>query len=98
MWAVDNNVTQRLSKRDPMLIAAIKNLNSGTFKGLIIADDIEKIHATLIGAVVSLTTTPSGNCIGNGNGEIRYSNEALIQAAAVAAGGAGEVTVLSWLE
>ncbi|MBI2505641.1 MAG: hypothetical protein HYW07_20705 [Candidatus Latescibacteria bacterium] len=78
--------------------AAIKNLNSGTFKGLIIADDIEKIHATLIGAVVSLTTTPSGNCIGNGNGEIRYSSTALIQAASVAAGGGGGVTVLSWLE
>lgn len=78
--------------------AAIKNLNSGTFKGLIIADDIEKIHLTLIGAVISLTTTPSGNCIGNGSGEIRYSNTALIQAASVAAGGEGGVTVLSWLE
>ena len=78
--------------------AVIKNLNSGTFKGLIIADDIEKIHATLIGAVVSLTTTPSGNCIGNGNGEILYSNAALIQAASVAAGGGGTLNVLSWLE
>lgn len=78
--------------------AAIKNLNSGTFKGLIIADDIEKIHATLIGAVVSLITAPSGNCIGNGNGEIRYSNAALIQASTVAAGGGGTLSVLSWLE
>lgn len=79
--------------------AAIKNLNSGTFKGLIIADDIEKIHLTLIGAVISLTTSPSGNCIGNGSGAILYSSAALLQAAAVAAGGTGgEMSVLSWLE
>jgi hypothetical protein len=79
--------------------AVIKNLNSGIFKGLIIADDIDKIHTTIIGAVVSLTTSPSGNCIGNGNGEILYSNAALLEAASVAAGGAGGgMTVLSWRE
>ncbi|MSR82511.1 MAG: hypothetical protein EXS58_06240 [Candidatus Latescibacteria bacterium] len=78
--------------------AVIKNLNSGTFTGLIIADDIDKVHTTIIGAVVSLTTKPSGNCIGNGNGQIRYSNAALIQASTVAAGGGGTLNVLSWLE
>jgi hypothetical protein len=78
--------------------AVIKNLNSGTFKGLIIADDIEKIHLDIIGAVISLTTSPSGNCIGNGSGQLLYSRAALIQAASVAAGGGGGVTVLSWLE
>jgi hypothetical protein len=78
--------------------AAIKNLNNGTFKGLIIADDIEKIHASIIGAVVSMTTSPSGNCIGNGSGDVLYSNAAIQQATSVSAGGDGGVTVLSWLE
>ena len=77
--------------------AAIKNLNSGTFKGLIIADDIEKIHTTIIGALISMTTSPSGNCIGNGSGEILYSNAALQAASSVASGG-NLVTVASWFE
>jgi hypothetical protein len=78
--------------------AAIKNLNSGTFKGLIVADDIEKIHIQIIGAVIALGSSPSGNCIGNGSGEILYSSAALTQAASVAVGGGGGVTVSSWLE
>jgi len=58
--------------------AIIKNLNKGTFRGLIIADDIVHIHNTIIGAVVSLTPFPSeGNVIGNGKGQILYSSEAL---------------------
>ena len=58
--------------------AIVKNLNVGYFRGLIIADDIVHIHATLLGAVINLTPTPSeGNCIGNGSGDIFYSEEAL---------------------
>jgi hypothetical protein len=54
--------------------AIFKNLNYGTFTGLIIADDILHIHATIIGAVVSLTEFPSaGNVIGNGSGEVLFS-------------------------
>ncbi len=77
--------------------AVIKNLNSGTFKGLLIADDIVHIHTDIIGAVVSLTTGPSsGNAIGNGSGRILYSGQAL----ANALGGAGTNTysILSWHE
>jgi hypothetical protein len=56
----------------------MKNLNSGTFKGLIIVDDMVHIHADIIGAVVILTSTPSsGNCVGNGNGNVLYSTEAV---------------------
>ena len=79
--------------------AVIKNLNSGTFKGLLIADDIDKIHTTIIGAVISLTASPSGNCIGNGSGSVLYSSAALQQASSVAAGGSagsGHVTIVSW--
>jgi len=60
--------------------AKMKDIDSGTFSGLIIADDIEHVHATIIGAVVSLTTAPNGNYIGNGNGEILYSSEAIMEA------------------
>ena len=78
--------------------ARMKNLNSGTFKGLIISDDIVKVHTTVIGAVVSMTQSPSGNCIGNGNGEVLYSIAALENASLVSVGGGGELTVVSWLE
>ncbi len=58
--------------------AVMKNLNSGTFKGLLIADDIVHIHTDIIGAIFGLTTNPSeGNCIGNGNGNVLFSSEAL---------------------
>ncbi len=58
--------------------ALLKNLNgSGTFKGLIIADDIEHIHNNILGAVVHLSATASGNCIGNGSGTVKYSSEVL---------------------
>lgn len=61
--------------------AVIKNLNGGTFKGLLIADDIVHIHTTILGAVVSLTTAPSsGNVIGNGSGEVLFSRAALAAA------------------
>ena len=56
----------------------MKNLNNGTFKGLIIVDDMVHIHADIIGAVVVLTPNPSsGNCVGNGNGNVFYSSEAV---------------------
>lgn len=61
--------------------ALIKNLNSGLFRGLVVADDLVHIHMTIIGAVVSLTELPSqGNVIGNGSGEILFSQEALANA------------------
>lgn len=61
--------------------AIMKNLNSGTFKGIIIADDIIHVHTTIIGAVIGLSASPSeGNCLGNGNGSIKYSRDAVTQA------------------
>ena len=62
--------------------AIMKNLSTGTFRGLIIADDIIHIHATIIGAIVGLTSSPSeGNCIGNGSGTVAYSTETVTAAA-----------------
>lgn len=58
--------------------AVIKNENLGTFRGLIIADDIVHIHTTVIGAIISITPLPSeGNTIGNGSGNVLFSRTAI---------------------
>ncbi len=58
--------------------AVIKNLNSGSFTGVVIADDIVHIHTDIIGWVVTLTQSPSsGNCIGNGRGYVKFSRQAI---------------------
>ena len=65
--------------------AVIKNIGKGTFRGLIVADDIVHINSTLIGAVFSLIPTPSeGNIIGTGNGALLFSREAVLAAMEVA--------------
>jgi len=86
------------------LDAVIKNLNVGVFRGLIIADDIIHIHADIIGAVVSLTTNPSaGNVIGNGNGTVKFSSEAIMKSTEFATThnygfGAKRINVRYWFE
>ena len=60
---------------------AIIKTPRGTFKGLVIADDIDKVHGTIIGGLVGLSPNPaSGNCVGNGTGEILYSQETIEKA------------------
>ncbi|MCZ6676886.1 MAG: hypothetical protein O7E52_06515, partial [Candidatus Poribacteria bacterium] len=67
--------------------AIIKNLNTGSFKGILIADDIVHIHCDIIGVVISLTPAPSaGNCIGNGSGDVLYSAQAISTATQGAVG------------
>lgn len=67
----------------------IKNLNTGTFKGLIIADDIVHVHSSIIGAIFLLSSSPSdGNFIGNGNGSIVFSKDAITKATAIVSNGA----------
>jgi len=88
--------------------AIIKNLNSGTFKGIIIADDIIHIHATIIGAVIGIGSSPSeGNCLGNGNGSILYSKAAVNQAVSTVSSGLApknygfgktRLSVIGWYE
>ncbi len=68
----------------------IKNLNSGIFKGLLIADDVDKIHCDILGAVVVLTSSsPSGNCIGNVSGHVKYCSAFLTQVSSGISGGGG---------
>jgi Tfp pilus assembly protein PilX len=58
--------------------AVMENSNTGTFKGIIIVDDYVHIHNNIYGTIIALTESPSsGNVIGNGNGEVRYSSQAI---------------------
>ncbi|MBI4231307.1 MAG: hypothetical protein HY608_10765 [Planctomycetes bacterium] len=57
--------------------ALLKNLQGGLFTGIIIADDIQHIHNDILGAIMHLSDTSSGNCIGNGSGRVRYSSEVI---------------------
>lgn len=60
--------------------ALLKNLNKGTFKGIIIVDDIQNVHTDIYGAIFTLTSKSKGNILGNGNGQILFSNEAISNA------------------
>ncbi len=56
--------------------ALMKNLLTGTFKGIIVVDDIIHIQglATVIGTIIILTPAQAGgNCVGNSDGKILYS-------------------------
>ena len=79
VWNPSNiNGTGILIVHNSAVNAQIKNLNSGTFKGIMIADDIVHIHTTIIGAVIALSPSPSdGNCIGNGSGDVLFSRAAI---------------------
>jgi hypothetical protein len=90
--------------------ALLKNVNSGTFSGMIIADDIDGLKIDMIGALFCLTTTPSASqVIGNAQGSVKFSREAVKwtieqtqtrnpkKKQTVAAGGS-EVNVIAWRE
>ncbi len=73
--------------------AQMKNLNVGTFRGLMIVDDLIHVHSDIIGGIIILTQHPSaGNCLGNGSGDIAYSTQAIKNATAAAAQ-AGNITI-----
>jgi hypothetical protein len=82
--------------------AIMKNLNSGTFTGLMIVDDPVHIHTTVIGALIGLSSSPSeGNTIGNGSGTVLYSSQAIIDATSMGSSGTGNGSagrVLAWWE
>ncbi|MCK7527170.1 MAG: hypothetical protein MZV64_60940 [Ignavibacteriales bacterium] len=59
-------------------------MNGGTFKGIIITDDISGYKSNVLGAIVSLTINPSGgNIMGNGSGSLNFSREAILNATGV---------------
>ncbi|HEX7344277.1 MAG TPA: hypothetical protein VF398_08430 [bacterium] len=79
--------------------SVMKNLNFGTFKGLIIADDMVHIHTPIIGAVFLLTAAPSsGNCIGNGSGSLLFSRESVNRAIGDAGIAGGNLSLIEYWE
>jgi len=73
----------------------IKNLKTGTFRGLIIADDLIQINNTITGAIFNLTDAPSGGkAIGSGDGTVRYSKDTITQATSQAIG--KTIAMASW--
>ncbi|MEJ2193739.1 MAG: hypothetical protein P8X73_02630 [Ignavibacteriaceae bacterium] len=58
--------------------AALKNA-TGSFKGLIAADEIINLHSSVIGAIASLSAFPKVNnyVFGNSDGTVIYSKEAI---------------------
>ena len=80
--------------------AVLANTSGGNFTGIVISDDIVHINSIIIGATVALTSNPSqGNLIGNGNGQILYSNAAIKSAMnLLQPGGAASANVIAWWE
>lgn len=77
----------------------IKDLNSGTFKGLLIADDIDKVHCDILGAVVVLTSSPpSGNVIGNSNGSIEYCSSLIADVTTGMPGVRCSLNIAQWID
>ncbi len=78
--------------------AIMREVNSGTFRGIIVVDDILHVQSTIIGAIIGLSPSPSaGNCIGNGVGEVLYSSEAIQNTTGSLAGVTGR-NVMLWKE
>ncbi|MBA4251065.1 MAG: hypothetical protein C0425_06200 [Chlorobiaceae bacterium] len=81
--------------------AEIRNINWGPFNGLMIADDVTRIHTDILGGLIVLSNAPpSGNTIGNGNGRIRYSSETIQNAVGLVrgfgTGGGSHSMVVAW--
>jgi hypothetical protein len=55
--------------------AVISGISSGTFKGMIITDDISSVDGTIIGGIFTLNS--GGSTLGNGAGSILYSSKAI---------------------
>ena len=86
--------------------AIMKNLNSGSFEGIIITDDLLHIHSAVHGVIYVLAPTPSsGHCIGNGGGVALFSREAIAKALETVTGssnsdssGTPSAVVAAWIE
>ena len=76
----------------------------GTFKGIVISDDVDKWQGTLLGAIFSLTPTPEQTwLLGNSTGYVKFSREAISNALKFAhplgfGYGKHRVPIVSWLE
>ena len=62
--------------------------------GLLIADDIDKVHCAILGGVIVLKG--SGNCIGNGSGNVKYCSEVIDLQVNQASGKTDAFAIASW--
>jgi hypothetical protein len=78
---------------------AVFSNGNHSFAGLIIADDITHLHGDFWGGIISLTTSPTGNAIGNGSARILYSKTALTNATSLVQPKRDTaLRVIAWLE
>jgi hypothetical protein len=70
---------------------------SGTFKGIVINDDVVNFHGTIYGGLVGITPFAAGNSIGNGNANMNYSRQAITLATSIFTAGA-QPKVIAWWE
>ncbi len=79
--------------------ALISNMNGGSFKGLIIADDMLHIHNTIIGGIFLMSSSPrEGNCIGNGSGSLLFSRGTILEGLEEASLGLTNISILDCWE
>jgi len=91
------NSTGTLVVHNSTSSSKMKNLNTGTFKGLIMADHIEHVHTDIIGAVITFTSINLDPLIGNGGGSIKYSSELVRDATSGLPGIPAQIELLDWI-
>lgn len=76
--------------------AMLKNVTDGTFRGVLIADDLSQVKNIIIGSVTNLTASPAdGSVLANGSGKILYSSTAVSSALTLFS---DTIQVISWKE
>lgn len=82
------------------LKSANLHLNGGTFKGIIIVDEMDKLNenADVIGAVVAISDFAGAGKFGNGNSTVKYSSYVVNNLGKFITDGDKSVKELSWKE
>ncbi len=75
---------------------AIMDNANGSFAGLVIGDDVTHLHGDFWGAIMLLSPTPSGNVLGNGNANIYYSRQAILNATSLVSNGTQPNVIVWW--
>jgi hypothetical protein len=76
--------------------AILKN-SDDKFTGIIIADDVVHLHGELIGGLIALKNALSGNVIGNGSANLKFSRQAIVSATRFLEN-EGKPSILAWWE
>jgi type II secretory pathway pseudopilin PulG len=79
---------------------AAMDIVHGNFKGIIIADKINKLNSNdnILGAIVVLSSNAGDNLFGNGTVNIRYSSQVLNNLSKYTTGLSYSIDVISWRE